>query len=293
MNGRIAIINSDGSIITSAEFIGNIGPTNIGKRIIKLLKNANNSMDYVDAIRDFSLTNHKAYNEDVCRIVSGDWYNTCHDYENKWNCDYIYIKNLSSDTRYFVTPDGFVALPPNEILTLHLGKLIKKDKLAHINVGDVVTVADINWIVLKKTDNSVYCLTKDFINTMPFSKNTQNYKEAEIRTYLQGFAKRIKDKVGENALISREVNLTTSHGHTIFGTVTDIIGLLTKTECVEFKSILKKNPINGWWWLATADSIYNYSVSCINGSSTVVYNSYDHTYGVRPACLFHSSVFEN
>lgn len=293
MSGRIAIINPNGNITTSAKFTDNMDPIVFGKRIVKLLENTNDSNDFIYTIMDFSFAHDKVSNEDVFSMVSGDWYNTCHDYENKWNCDYIYIKNLTTATRYFVTPDGFVALPPEEILTLHLGGLLEEDddRLVNINIGDIVTVADIEWIVLKKTDNSVYCLTKDFINNMKFDDETPNYAESSILTYLRNFAQTIKDKIGEDALISREIDLTTNESKTIYGSITDDIGLLTEVEYKEFESVIKEYPVKDWWWLATADSRWDYAVRCVVRGGSLVNLSCNHDTGVRPFCIFSSKIF--
>ena len=294
VSGRIAIIDSEGKIYASTEFDDHMSPSDLGEYIIEVLNMTKNINSFNWVVTHFNDDYFRYDNVPLTFLVSCDWFNTRHDYENKWASDYVYIKNLSTETKYFVTPDGFVALPPNEILTLNFGKLIDEDenKLVNINVGDIITVADIEWIILKKTDNSLYCLTKNIIDTMRFSTDTADYSKAEIRTYLQGFAKRIKDKVEEDALIPITIDLTTNEGKTDYGTVTDDIGFLTESQYIEFKPIIEKFPVKDWWWLATADSRWYHAVRCVNDFGTL--NDFIYCFnrnGVRPFCIFSSKIY--
>lgn len=272
-----------------------MGPNDLGKVAVEKLTRVHNDTDFCVAVINFD-SDHFQYDDPSKVIaVTGDWYNTCHDYLNKWGSDYVYIKNLTSETRYFVTPDGFVALPPEEILTLCFGKLTKpqNNKFNSINVGDIVTVADIEWIVLKKNDDSVFCLTKDFIDITRFDPDLQNYAVSEIRTKLQNFAQTLKYKLGENALIPRIIDLTTNNRETYYGRITESIGFLTENEYKKFESIIKKCPVKNSWWLATADSRRNYTVRCVySNNGTLNYDCCNFDLGVRPACLFSAKIFE-
>ena len=293
--GRMAIIYDDGKLAVSIEFNGDMGPNNLGKDVIKELKQVHNDTDFCKAVVDFN-TAHFQYDDlSIITTVTGDWYNTRHNYANTWSSDYIYIKNLTSEIRYFVTPNGFAALPPDEVLTLHFGKLLSEaeNKLINISVGDIINVADIEWIVLKKNDDSVFCLTKDIIDAINFATNTANYAESKIRKYLKAFAEEIKNQIDENVFISREINLIKKPTKiTIFGSVTDTIGLLTQDEYLEFKSIIEKYPVKHWWWLATADSRWEYQIRCVRVDGKLQDRNVRNIYGIRPACLFSAKVFE-
>ena len=67
--------------------------------------------------------------------------------------------------------DYIVATHPHSDHMGGMYKIIDKFK-----IGEVITVADTDFIVLDKTDDEVLCLTKDFVYTnTQFDSNTNNY----------------------------------------------------------------------------------------------------------------------
>ena len=298
-SGRIAIIDKDGNIMTSTRFIGKIAPLDVEKKFTNFFEDIKSPDGFISVAMDLSFVYDKNKNEDLVRRVPGDWYNTRYNYENNWNCDYVYIKNLSPNTKHFATPDGLVPLAHNETLTLNLGKPFseKVNKLTPLNVGDVVTVADIEWIILKKNDDSVFCLTKDIIDTTRFDVSSADYSRSEIRRYLQDLSIKIKNKIGENAFIQRCIDLKVYSDmppYNIrfnYGMVLDDIGLLTENEYKENQSIINKYQVNNSWWLATTHSSWRDGVRCIDADGEFHSTVYDYKDGVRPACIFSVEAF--
>ena len=57
----------------------------------------------------------------------------------------------------------------------------------NIEIGNVINVAGIDQIVLDKDENSILCLTKDFVyQNTEFDDNSNNYANSSIRNKLRG-----------------------------------------------------------------------------------------------------------
>ena len=172
-------------------------------------------------------------------------------------------------------------------------------KTKEIEIGKVITVANQEFIVLDKTEDSVLCLTKNFVyeNTQ-FDKNTNNYANSEIRKKLNGeYLKTLTDEIGEKTILDTEIDLMTDDGLDDYGKITDKVGLLTYDMYRKYTRIIEKYPVDDWWWLATATSTphrgYRFSVRCVNDDFTLLNYSCYLDFGVRPFCRFSSSIFES
>ena len=166
-----------------------------------------------------------------------------------------------------------------------------------INIGDVVNIADIDWIVLDKRERAALCLTKDFIYERKiFDNRTNDYENSSIRRELNtNFLQRIIGAVGERSVLNAKIDLTSEDGLDDYGFVVDKVGLLTADMYRVYNRVIERHPINRWWWLATPWStphrVYDYSVCCVNVSGTLGCGNCCNDFGVRPFCIFSSSIF--
>ena len=167
-------------------------------------------------------------------------------------------------------------------------------------VGGIVDVADIEWIVLDKDEEgSLICLAKDFVYTgTQFDSNTNNYANSSIRKKLNDeFLKKITKKIGKDTLLDIEIDLTSDDGLDDYGKVTDKIGLLTADMYRKYNRIIEKYPINKWWWLATPWSTphrgYSSNVRCVGTLGALNGSCCYSGSGVRPFCIFSSSIFKS
>lgn len=166
------------------------------------------------------------------------------------------------------------------------------------NIGDVVNVAGIDWIVLDKNESAVLCLTKDFINEPAiFDYFSNNYAESEIRDKLNNsFLQQITDAVGEDALFNVEIDLMTEDGLRDYGCVVDKVGLLTCNMYRRYNYVIERFERNRWW-LATAHSTphrddYTY-VHYVGIDNSIYRNDCDTLRAVRPFCMFKATIFES
>lgn len=171
-----------------------------------------------------------------------------------------------------------------------------RKKFDDIKVGEIITVADIDFIVLDKTDDEVICLTKDFVFTTQFDSSINNYANSSIRKKLnKEFAQKLTDEVGKRGLCDIELDLLSLDGLDEYGTVTDKVGLLTVDMYRKYNRIIEKYPVDAWWWLATPWSTshrgYSSDVCYVHFQGRVSCVSYYGHCGVRPFCIFSSSIF--
>lgn len=172
-----------------------------------------------------------------------------------------------------------------------------RKKFDDIKVGEIVTVADTDFIVLDKTDDEAICLTKDLTYTSTqFDSSINNYANSSIRKKLnKEFAQKLTDEVGKRGLCDIELDLLSLDGLDEYGTVTDKVGLLTVDMYRKYNRIIEKYPVNDWWWLATPWSTphrgYDSYVCGISGVGAVRCDYCFNDSGVRPFCIFSSSIF--
>ena len=167
-------------------------------------------------------------------------------------------------------------------------------------IGETVKIADIEWIVLNKDEEgNILCLAKDFVySSTMFDSNTNNYATSSIRKKLNDeFLKKITKKIGKDAMLDVEIDLTSDDGLDDYGNVTDKVGLLTADMYRKYNRIIEKYPVKNWWWLATPWSTphrgYNSIVRCVSDGGTLNDDSCSSGNGVRPFCIFSSSIFKS
>lgn len=184
-----------------------------------------------------------------------------------------------------------------------LEKQIQKiigDKAIHINkslgVGDTFELAGISWKILDITDKGYLCLA-DKINSMKFDDDNNNWKSSYLRDYLNtDFYKELSKDIGEDNIIPFERDLLSLDGQTEYGTCEDKISLLTVDEYRKYRSLIP-NTDDYWWWLITPWSTpcndYKKTVTVVSSSGRIDNNRCNYDCGVRPVCIFSSSIFES
>lgn len=177
--------------------------------------------------------------------------------------------------------------------------LEKKLGVTHIpkglKIGDEFELADINWKILDITDAGYMCIG-DSLGDKKFDENSSDWNESSLREYLNNeFYEKIAREVGRENIISSKRNLLSLDGQTEYGETDDFVSLLTVDEYRKYRKFIPNT--DEWWWLITP-----WSTPCNNYKSTVAvvspsgfFNYYGcRSYGgVRPVCIFSSSIFES
>lgn len=177
--------------------------------------------------------------------------------------------------------------------------LEKKLGVTHIpkglKIGDEFELADVNWKILDITDAGYMCIG-DSLGDRTFDENSSDWKESSLRSYLNNeFYKKVTKEIGEDNIVAFKRDLLSLDGQEEYGETDDFVSLLTVDE---YRKYRKHIPNTGdWWWLITP-----WSTPCNNYKSTVAvvcpsgyFNYYDCdlNFGVRPVCIFSSSIFES
>lgn len=173
-------------------------------------------------------------------------------------------------------------------------ELKKGDKKAP-EPGEVIEIADISWVILDKTEQGYVALAEKKIDSREFGKNN-DWKESGIREYLNGeFAEMIEKKIGCE-LPEFERNLFSMDGQTEYGFCSDKVSLISVDEYRKYRRFIP-NGKDDFWWTITPDSTKcNNDTTCIRvvSPSGFIFNcNCNCNFGVRPFCIFPSSIFES
>ena len=164
-----------------------------------------------------------------------------------------------------------------------------------LKIGDEFELADINWKILDITDAGYMCIG-DSLGDKKFDENSSDWNESSLREYLNNeFYEKIAREVGRENIISSKRNLLSLDGQTEYGESDDFVSLLTVDEYRKYRKLI---PNTGdWWWLVTPWSTpcneYSKTVTVVSPSGGISQGSCNHDRGVRPFCIFSSSIFES
>ena len=142
----------------------------------------------------------------------------------------------------------------------------------------------------------VALLLKDTLCDRKFDSKCNNFAESDIREYLDEFADKLADLVGEDNIVEHTVDLTSDDGLKCYSSCDCRVSLLTAQMYRDNVYTIDKYKVDKWWWLATAYSTSKHGdtacVKCVSPSGNVYNNSGGYNYsGVRPFCILKSNIF--
>lgn len=186
----------------------------------------------------------------------------------------------------------------NEVAVLKAVEKIRKIP-AGLSTGDTFKLAGgLKWTILDITDKGYMCLADKLEDSMKFDSESNNWSNSGLREYLDNvFLEKIAGEIGKENIISFNRNLLSLDGKTEYGECEDMVSLLTVDEYRKYRRFIP-NTDSYWWWTCTPWSTkrngYKSSVTVVSPSG----NFYDYDYcndgiGVRPFCIFSSSIFES
>lgn len=177
--------------------------------------------------------------------------------------------------------------------------LEKKLCVTHIQkelkIGDEFELADVNWKILDITDAGYMCIGDSFGNKI-FDKNSNNWNKSSLRAYLNGeFYEKISKEIGKGNIVSFKRDLLSLDGQTEYGENDDAVSSLTVDEYRKYRKLIPNT--DDWWWLITPWSTHcndcDIYTTVVSPSGYVDNYGCDYVGGVRPVCIFSSSIFES
>ena len=172
----------------------------------------------------------------------------------------------------------------------------KKQHMEKPEIGKTMEIAGMEWMILDKAEKGYFAILNSFDGeNRTFDSDSNNWISSELREELNTkFLKKISDELGEDAVIGFDRDLLSLDGQTEYGHCEDKISLLTVDEYRKYRKLLPNMP--KWWWLITPWSTpvndYNSTLTVVSPFGYVRSNNCRNCLGVRPVCIFSSSIFE-
>ena len=164
-------------------------------------------------------------------------------------------------------------------------------------IGKTIEVAGINWQVLDKLEKGYFAISEDFYGRdRGFDDNCNDWKSSDLRNELNtDLRKKIENELGVDSLVEFERDLLSLDGQTEYGTCRDYVSLISVDEYRKYRKFL---PNRGkWWWTLTPDSTAcnndDTFVAVVSPSGSICSDCCSRSNGVRPVCIFSSSIFES
>jgi hypothetical protein len=183
----------------------------------------------------------------------------------------------------------------NEVTTLKKAAAGRKVPVGLV-IGEKFELAGLMWRILDITDKGYMCLADKLEDSMSFANKTNNWSDSGLREYLDNvFLEKIAGEIGKENIIPFNRNLLSLDGQTEYGECEDMVSLLTVDEYRKYRKLI---PNAGYWWWtctpwSTESNSYEVETTVVSPSGNF-YNRYcNNNNGVRPACIFSSSIFES
>lgn len=165
-----------------------------------------------------------------------------------------------------------------------------------LKIGDEFELADVNWKILDITDAGYMCIG-DSLGNKIFDNNSNNWSKSSLRSYLNGeLYEKISKEIGKDNIISFKRDLLSLDGLEEYGESDDFVSLLTVDEYRKYRKHIPNT--DEWWWLITPWSTHcndcDIYTAVVSPSGYFDYGrNCSNLGGVRPVCIFSSSIFES
>ena len=176
----------------------------------------------------------------------------------------------------------------------------EKTMLSELKVGEVFSgESGRKYKVLKQEEGQTKVITFDLMaENKVFDEDTPDYKKSEIKGFIEGeLQPLIETDFGTENLFEHEVDLTTVDMQKDYGTCTCKVRPITFDEAREHNAELVNKNLPDWYWTCTPWSTeergWKYSVAVVCPSGNLDWLNGFNYYGVRPVCIFSSSIFES
>lgn len=173
----------------------------------------------------------------------------------------------------------------------------KKKHIGKPEIGKAIELAGMEWLILDKTEKGYFAILNGFDGKERiFDSASNNWISSKLRNELNTrFLKKITDEIGKDAVIEFDRDLLSMDGQTEYGHCKDKISILTVDEYRKYRKFLPN--MDKWWWLLTPWSTpandYSTTIAVVSPSGYFNCISCSSGNGVRPVCIFSSSIFES
>lgn len=172
---------------------------------------------------------------------------------------------------------------------------LKGEKFHGLKIGDTFELAELTWKILDKTDKGIVCLAERIKDSFNFGLNN-DWKESSLRKYLnKDFYENLVDEIGEDHVVTFERDLISLDGQKEYGKCEDKVSIISFDEYRKYRELIPNAEY--WWWTLTPDSTKCNGdtswIRIVSPSGDFNVNGCNGSRGVRPLCIFSSSLFES
>ena len=173
-----------------------------------------------------------------------------------------------------------------------------KIKLSELNPGDVFqTTGKRKYKVLEQYENTTKIVSFDLVKENVKFGDNADYLESELKELCDTeILANFEEEFGAENIETHEADLITVDGQNTGVSVKCKIRPLTFDEARKYTELTPNKKLNDWYWTCTSWSTKERgwsSVAVVSSSGGVHGNDCSHGFGVRPVCIFSSSIFES
>ena len=176
-----------------------------------------------------------------------------------------------------------------------------KVKLCELHPGDTFKIGDHDFIVLFQDDftETTRVISKGFMaENILFDDDTRDYSKSNLRKVIEeDIQPIIESEVGEENIVENYVDLISVDMQEEFSRFKCKVRPITFDEVRKYNDLLVNKELNDWWWTctpwSTAERGWEYSIAVVASSGDFNRRNYNNVIGVRPFCIFSSSIFES
>lgn len=174
-----------------------------------------------------------------------------------------------------------------------------KVMLKDIQAGGKFDTGIGRFIVLdQKADCTVVITEGLYRKNEEFDDDCTDYKKSSLRELCDGeILNEFVTEFGDDNICENEAGLVTVDGQEVFGKLLTKVRPVTFDEGRKYNELLVNKELPDWYWTctswSTAERGWAYSVAVVSPSGGIRNDDCNFSLGVRPVCIFSSSIFES
>lgn len=163
--------------------------------------------------------------------------------------------------------------------------------------GETFMVGDLEFIKFPDQNGMTPVVARTIAFSSEFGESNNLAVSNVLKRMETEILPQVIEAVGEENICTFQTDLTTWDGLKNYGVLESKISLPTMDFYRKHVEIFDKHKVGRWWWLGTADSAAPHDdpafVLCVAPSGRLGFNVYVSVDGgVRPFCVFKSSIFD-
>lgn len=183
------------------------------------------------------------------------------------------------------------------VIMLEEKEIKDKVELSTVAPGGVIDLGEDEFVVLDHEEGGTLVISKDFMEEdVKFGDNTDFNGSNVQRVLYEDILPKIEEAVGKDSILSQTVKLTTVDNQDIYKDVAGRIRLLTFDEARKYNPLIANEELDDYWWLMTpwtSNDRLDYPAAVVSPSGVISRWFCCNRRGVRPVCIFSSTLFES